>query len=313
MVLLDSEKAFDSVWIEGLIHKLHTHKISLGMCKIIHSYLSDRYFQVHSRQAISEKFHIPAGVPQGSVSSPTLFNVYISDVFDNLPPRINIAGFADDLSLYTSSSSVEKACNRLQNAASHIIHNLEKWKIKVNTSKTEAILFTQKQSTPKHIKIRSETIPFSHSVKYLGLHLDKRLTFSEHVTQTNTKALRKLGRYYALFKSRTLRQDVKLLIYKAIIRPTMTYASPIWHTTAKTHLQKLQITQNKCIRLATNSPIRTNLETLHSYLQIDLFPCHIKKLADNLRSALPTHPNPLLQPVQISIKPRWGSNRVGRS
>lgn len=118
---------------------------------------------------------IVAGVPQGSVLSPFLFNVYIASVFSVVTPRshVQIAGFADDLALYSSSSSPQLALSRVQNTVHLIIKELEKWLIKVNVEKTEAILFSSVKNVPI-IKIRGKDIPLAPQVKYLGLIIDKK-------------------------------------------------------------------------------------------------------------------------------------------
>lgn len=76
MVLFDIEKAFDSVWHNGLVYKLHQLKFPMHLCRIIHSFCSDRNFTVHANGAQSSQKIIPAGLPQGSVLSPTLYCIF---------------------------------------------------------------------------------------------------------------------------------------------------------------------------------------------------------------------------------------------
>ncbi|KAL1138740.1 hypothetical protein AAG570_008802 [Ranatra chinensis] len=277
------------------------------------SYLSDRNIRVRIGESLSEEVSLQAGLPQGSVLSPWLFNIYTAHVLrSTTTPGVCIAGFADDTALYTSSTSTSRAINRLTNATHHIIHTLNQYKINVNTNKTEAILFTNSKSQPEHIKIRDKIIPFSPQIKYLGLTIDKKLTWKEHLKTVNKKALTKLGRNYSLLRSDELSQQLKLLIYKLVIRPTMTYACPVWHTAAKTHTQKLQTTQNKCLRVATNLPRRTNTAQLHSNLGIPLIGDYIKKLTSNFHETLIGHPNSLTLNTGIHSKAKWGPTKYNR-
>ena len=98
MVLLDIEKAFDSVWHEGLLHKLIALKFPTFLIKMIRSYLSERQAFVNFNDCSSFTFDIPAGVPQGSLLSPFLFNVFINDV--PIPKKCYLAIYADDTALF---------------------------------------------------------------------------------------------------------------------------------------------------------------------------------------------------------------------
>jgi hypothetical protein len=94
MTLLDIQKAFDRVWIQGLIIKLYKFKIAVYMIKLIQSYLTDRTFKVKIENTLSEAQPIKAGVTQGSVLGPRLFTWFIND----LPTfeKTKIALYADD-------------------------------------------------------------------------------------------------------------------------------------------------------------------------------------------------------------------------
>ncbi|KAL1138742.1 hypothetical protein AAG570_008804 [Ranatra chinensis] len=216
----------------------------------------------------------------------------------------------NDLALYSSSVSAKNAINRVRNATHHMIKELNLWKINVNAAKSEAILFTpSRKQVDTHIHIRTNRIPFSSSVKYLGVHIDNKLNWNVHTKTTNKLALSKLGRNYCLFRSSEINSKHKLLLYKAIVRPTLTYGCQVWHTVAETHLQKLQITQNKCIRLASGQPIRTNTLELHKRLNIPTLKDFIEKMTDKFKLSLLDHPNVLTRNTHITSKAKWGPTR----
>lgn len=94
MVLLDVEKAYDSVWQEAVVFKLHQSNCPLYLVKIISSFLSNRRFEVTLNGSTSTSHPIPFGVPQGSVLSPTLYNIFTSDTI--MVDGVVYAFFADD-------------------------------------------------------------------------------------------------------------------------------------------------------------------------------------------------------------------------
>lgn len=81
-----------------------------------------------------------------------------------------------------------------------------------------------------------------------------------------------------LSKRSTLNLKNKNLIFKSVIRPTLTYASPIWYNAAKTHLKKLQIIQNKCLKIINNKNWRYSTLLLHYETGYELIIDFIKKL-----------------------------------
>ncbi len=101
-IFFDLEKAFDVAPHTGIINKLEQHNLSPGLINWVKSFLSDRSYQVTWDQKTSNSFSIYRGVPQGSCISPTLFNIYFSDITKIIPKSIDKALFADDLGIWHS-------------------------------------------------------------------------------------------------------------------------------------------------------------------------------------------------------------------
>jgi hypothetical protein len=101
-VFLDIEKAFHTTWHSGLLYKLRNLKFSNSLTKLIGSFLSQGKFRSSVEGEMSTPREMQAGVPQGSVLSQTLFNLYINDTPQT--HGVHLALFADDTSLHATDS-----------------------------------------------------------------------------------------------------------------------------------------------------------------------------------------------------------------
>lgn len=189
MALLDVEKAFDNVWHGGLIYKLNRFNTPLYLTKIISNYLQNRTFKVSLGGSLSGSYIIPAGVPQGSLLGPILYSIFISDL-PPLPDGSVLSLFADDT---VKGRTPRELTNKLQRSLDVLVKYMSDWKIKINTAKTQAIMFLYRQSDrlkpPVNCKVSMENnaIDWSPEVTLLGVVLDAKLLFRSHTDKTKNK------------------------------------------------------------------------------------------------------------------------------
>lgn len=307
MALLDIEKAFDTVWIDGIVYKLIRYNFPAYLVYLLNNYLRQRQFRVKVNERESELRTSRAGVPQGSVLGPVLFTYFIND----LPKfaKTNLAIYADDTAVYAHSFNAQVATKQCQIHCGQISDFARTWKIKLNNDKTEHIIFSRKFTNTKvleplnveNIKIRQA----ANEVRYLGVIMDKRLSFAPHIKSLVNKGHKTIRSLYPLLNRNSyLNVKNKKLLYTAIIRPAITYAGPIWCSTSKTSLNKLQRIQNKCLRLVLSRDRYTRIAELHRECDIPTIEDFIRKISIKFyreqitKSSLTSN---LTDPLQIAL------------
>ncbi|GFV98760.1 probable RNA-directed DNA polymerase from transposon X-element [Trichonephila clavipes] len=147
---------------------------------------------------------------------------------------------------------------------------VQKWKISINPEKTEAVFFSAGHSTrkPPPIHVQNHPVPWSKSVNYLGVTLDKHLSFKDHI-KINNKFRALACIYYPYFtRNSPLTIKNRMLIYTSILRRVLLYASPIWGHATQSNLNRLESSQNIIIRKLTNSPWFVRNEDLRFALNL---------------------------------------------
>lgn len=214
----------------------------------------------------SNTFGISAGVPQGSTLSPILYNIFTSDI--PIPLGTDMGLYADDTAILTADESVATIINNLKNAFNSISNYFSKWKININTSKTQAIFFSRRRKIEylpiTDLNLNGQLVPWKDSIKYLGLHLDKKLTFKTHIDLTIKKCDNIIKLLYPIINRRSkLSVENKILIYKVMFQSVLLYGSPVWSNCAITHRKKLQVKQNKILKMMFDLPWFFSTSTLH--------------------------------------------------
>lgn len=290
-VFLDVQKAFDKVWHKGLLYKLKKI-LPAPFYLTLKSYLTERSFYVKVNEEITDIRYIKAGVPQGSVLGPILYTIFTSDIPET--ENVLMATYADDTAILASSQSPIDATNLIQIELNEIQTWLDRWKLKVNTNKSVHVLFSLRRKECPSLYLNGNIIPKHDTVKYLGIHLDKRLTWKCHIQAKKTQLKIKTNKLYWLLGPKSpLNLINKILIYKAILKPVWTYAVQLWGTASNSNIEILQRYQSKTLRLITSAPWFVTNKAIHTDLEIPFVKDEIKKITTKYLQRISYHDNPL--------------------
>ena len=243
-VFLDLSQAFSTLPIDILLTKLNNYGIRGKMLDWFESYLTNRYQYVQINSERSDMKQVSIGVPQGSTLGPLLFMVYINDFFTC--SELISYSYADDKTLLHKDKNAD-------NLFSYVNRNLKRiytWlcvnKLKLNVNKSKLMVFTNKKNfVYSNVNIGDQQVGITNQIKLLGLEIDEKLTFKNHIKKTCSKlsyVSHILTRFY------TLPQAVRKKVYYAYAHPIMNYGISLWGSSYITHIRPLIRVQNSLVK-----------------------------------------------------------------
>ncbi|TDJ91328.1 reverse transcriptase domain-containing protein, partial [Klebsiella pneumoniae] len=259
---------------------------------LLKHYLCDRTFKVRVNNTYSNNKTITAGVQQGSILGPTLFNIFVNDI-----PRTDLTSlalYADDTVIYSSAPHRNSVSSYIQYHLNALESWFINWKIKINTNKCKAIYFSRTYKLPPRLYLHDEAIDWCDSVKYLGVTLDRRLTWKFHIKNVRNAMEYKLRDLRSLMYGHHLSIKNKLLLYKAVILPTVTYASPIWSFASQSQIGVLEGLHGKTLRRIAQAPRYLKNTIIRRDLCIDTLKNILVKLSSKFYNDIYSLPNPII-------------------
>ena len=205
--------------------------------------------------ASSLTFPINSGVSQGSVLGPFLYSIHTADL--PIPSEVISTTFADDTALLSSHEDSQIASSTKPRPWKNGSTNGDLKSTKIN----QRALRLRKRRCPS-VTYNNSIIPTKDSVKYLGLHLDRRLTWKQHI-KAKCKQLKLIVKqyYWLLVRRSNLSLENQLLLYKVILKPIWTYGIQLWCTASNSNIEILQRFQSKTVRIMTNTSLYVANET----------------------------------------------------
>lgn len=281
------------MWHKGLLFKLKSI-LPPYYYLLFKSYLENRHFSIRSGFSLSEISPIQAGVPQGSVAAPLLFNLFTSD-----QPTTPSTNYNWRLCRWQGSSSRPLWSWPSLKPPPKTISIYYPLGIRLGDksqqSKIHPLYIDSQQIVCSPIYLNNVPLPFAQNVRYLGLHLERQLTWAIH-THTKRLALNNHSRllhYLLTSQHRNLKN--KFFLYKLLVKPIWTYSIQLWGAAKPSNLNKIQIIQSKCLRQITKALYYVSNDTLHRDLVIPTVPNIAKTFYKRLHSKFHNHiGNPLI-------------------
>lgn len=295
-VFLDLSKAFDTINHSLLLSKLEFYGIRGVAYDWFKCYLSNRSQYVVYNNETSSMLPITCGVPQGSILGPLLFIIYMNDLPDCLEKLKSIL-FADDTSLYHSDNDI----NRLYEDTNTELDLIQDWfranQLSLNTNKTNYMLFSYKKTTNMSqyiVKVGDKIIEKSTCVKFLGFHVDDKLTWQEHINIIKSKLASSI---YAMNRiKKIIPTTYKRTLYFTLVYPYLNYGIILWGATYKCHTNKVVKMQKRAVRNICNARYNDHSDPLFLSQNIlkfeNIYQLEVIKIVYNFYNKL--LPNPLM-------------------
>ena len=295
-VFIDISKAYDRVWVHGLIYKLHT---LLGMSMhdlfFYRALLSNRTFRVLGNGLMSCVFATPDGVPQGAVSAPYLFIIYIHELVALLQSTfVHINLFADDIVLWASATLIMCHPTVIMTIMQLSLNTLARWastwKITFSDTKTQMIIFHSDRTLPStwrafKLTLSYFTITIVSTYTYLGLVLHKRLSWDPHIKEMIRKAtatcyhISRLAFY--TIRARPSLPIIRQLI-NAVLVPKLAYALPFINMHPNRHPLMVQLKRLLIIPLRRSLGLPHNAHHDSIFVETRTLPPHYLQMYHSL-------------------------------
>ena len=219
--------------------------------KFLISYFTNRVQKVRINNTYSTLKNIIHGVPQGSVLGPLFFNIYICDLFFFVNDTY-VANYADDTTPYIAEDTIPEVIEALENCSKVLFTWFQNNGMKANSDKSHLILSTQEVF---EANINNDIIYSSNSKKLLGITIDSKLKFDEHLTNLCNKASQKLSALARVSSYMTLPQ--KRRIMKAFITSQFGYCPLVWMFCSRNMNNRINRIHERSLRIVYNDFIST--------------------------------------------------------
>lgn len=252
---LDINSAYDNVLLSVLRSKLEALNVPIILLNFIMNILYERHLTLPLSNESEVRRTVWRGLPQGSVLSPLLYNIYTYDLDSALGNNVKLLQYADDLLLYSTSSCIDFASSNISSALVSLKSWMDANGLDLSATKSTIVIFTRKRSPlTTNIYYNNTMIPLASQFKFLGIVLDSKLTGKAHCDYVVNKCERLLNllRCLAGVWWGAHPQSLKL-VYNALIRSVLDYGTFLLEPGNVAALKKLDNIQKKALRIITGA------------------------------------------------------------
>ena len=263
---LDIKGAYDSIIPDLMLKDLAELNLPKQYLIFFKNLLFERYLTpVNLTNSNSTKYKVEIGLPQGCGTSPNLFSIYSKFKSEIISDSCKILQFADDIVVYSSNKDSSQAIEQLENTIDKLFHALKGKNLSIAPDKCNVVIFNKKKKKEKNIKIKinNKDIKPSDNVKFLGLILDRNLSWRPHIKNLEIKcnaAVRIIKCLRGIWWGAD--PNILLTIYKALVRSKIEYGGFLISPCKEIHMNKLQKIQNSSLRFAMGYQCTTPINVI---------------------------------------------------
>lgn len=263
VALVDLTAAYDTINHKILLAKTYNTMMDYNLMKIVESLLCNRRYYVMLDGKKSRWRAQNNGLPQGSVLAPSLFNIYTND--QPIYPYAKHFVYADDLGIAVKGKTFGEVERKLEEALNLMGKYYKENSLKPNPAKTQVCAFhlnTHKARKKLNVSWEGQVLEHTEKAKYLGVVLDRTLTYKDHCRNTRQKVtarnslLRKLAGSKWGASPNILRTTAEALCFS-----TAEYACPVWNRSK--HAKQVTLALNETCRIATGCMKPTPIPLLY--------------------------------------------------
>ena len=275
-MLIDLSKAFDCLPHRLLLAKLNAYGMSENACTLIKSYLSFRNQRVKINDARSTWVNLKKGVPQGSIMGPLLFNLFINDIFYVIK---NLYNYADDNTIAEFADSVPELIPLLQNSTSAAMDWFHANYMQANAVKFQAMILGSTANFDDDVQFQIDDVSIkpSKSVKLLGVEVDNKLNFNEHISNICRKSALQINALRRICKHINIK--TRITLFNAFILSNFNYCSLVWHYCSTQNTAKIEKLQGRALRVIFGDYDSNYMDLLSRVNKDLLFVTRLKRLA----------------------------------
>ena len=259
-------KAFDSLNHDILLKKLYCYGIRGVNLLWFKNYLVNRQQFVSIDNVNSKLLTSKCGVPQGSILGPLLFSIYVNDMC-NISELLNFIMFADDTSVFMSHRDLNILEREFNQELKKLVHWLQINKLVLNINKTHYMVFTNVHWDTSNfvIKIQETEIERVNRLKFLGVTIDEKISWNEHIGCICNTLSKNIG---ILNKLKFFPQDILLMLYHFLVSPYLNYCILMWANSTTKNVDRVFKLQKRAIRIITHSKYLAHTTPLFARLKI---------------------------------------------
>nr|XP_019529549.2 uncharacterized protein LOC109401447 [Aedes albopictus] len=261
LICIDLSNAFNAVRTDRLEEILSSVGVPQDMLMWISSFLRNRTIFLQTRDKKISRT-ISNGLPQGDVLSPTLFNVYTLDLHRIEKEGVVLVQYADDFGILVKAKTLDKLNEAAQEFLNEFSEKATFLNLEINAAKTKAILF-QNNDKELDIGINGTKIETVRNHRYLGITIDRYLSFGVHIREVREKVQHRLNMVKILSGTKSGAHPEMLgRIYVALCRSVLEYGCSVYNNAKPTNRRIVSVINNQCLRKIVGATKSTPLNAL---------------------------------------------------